>query len=359
MFREYIGISVLPLLGLFGLLPAQVMAHHNFATHYDASNIVEVSGILTSVELRNPHSFFTLDVHGSGGAVENWEVEGHAVGILRREGVSDDTFSVGDVVIVSGPRGRTLDKNLLFGANLQAADGSVFHTMNALSRGLKDRISDSRPGVTGLDRFTGRYLGISSGGQKIADTPMQLTEAGAEARAKFNVHDTPGMNCVAPNLPSIFYPPYLFDIRVDGDQVKLHHEYYGIERPFVIDAPAPTSSETSEYGYRTGKYEENTLIVESSGFPEMLAGLAGNLDSNGNGADIPSSEKKQIVERYSLNSDGSELTITYTVEDSVYLAQPYTDTLVYYRVSSKTPFYDFPCDKDISLRSTLNAQLPD
>ena len=116
MFREYIGISVLPLLGLFGLLPAQVMAHHNFATHYDASNIVEVSGILTSVELRNPHSFFTLDVHGSGGSVENWEVEGHAVGILRREGVSDDTFSVGDVVIVSGPRGRTLDKNLLFGA---------------------------------------------------------------------------------------------------------------------------------------------------------------------------------------------------------------------------------------------------
>jgi hypothetical protein len=358
LYREYTGIFVLPLLGLLGLLPTPAVAHHNFATHYDETNIVEINGTLTSVELRNPHSFFTLDVLGSKGLVENWEVEGHAVGILRREGVTDNTFSIGDVVTVSGPRGRRKDKNLVFGANLQAADGSVFHTMKALTRGSKDKISDTRRGVRGLDRFAGRYLGTSSGGQRIADTPMHLTEAGAEARANFNVHDTPGMNCVAPNLPSIFYPPYLFDIRIDSDQVVLHHEYYGVERPLVIGEPAQATS-NSEYGHRSGRYEDNTLIVDSSGFPEMLAGLAGNLDSNGNGADIPSSEQKRIAERYSLSADGSELSISYTVEDSVYLAEPYTDTLVYYRVSPKTPFYDFPCDKDISLRSTLNAQLPD
>ena len=356
MNREYLAVLALPLLGF---LSTSVSAHHSFATHYDASNIVEVSGVLNSIELRNPHSFFMVNVRSGEGLVENWEVEAHAVGLLRREGISDATFLVGDVVNISGPKGRRKDKNLLFGANLQAADGTVFHTINALTRGSKDRISDARSGVTGLDRLAGRYLGTTRGGQRIADTPMPLTDAGMDARAKFNVHDTPGMNCIAPNLPSIFYAPYLFDIRVDGDQVVLHHEYYDVERPFVLGVSAQPTSGVSEYGYRSGRFEENTLIVDSSGFSAMLAGLAGNLDANGNGADIPSSDQKRIVERYSLNADGSELAISYIVEDSVYLREPYTDTLVYYRVSAETPFYDFPCDKDISLRSTLNAQLPD
>lgn len=357
MNRKYLALLVLPLLGL---LSTSVSAHHNFATHYDATNIIEVSGTLTSVELRNPHSFFMLEVSGSDGSIETWEIEGHAVGILRREGIAADTFSVGDVVTVSGPRGRRKDKNLVLGANLQAADGTVFHTMNALTRGSKDRISDTRTGITGLERLSGRYLGTSApGGQRIADTPMSLTDAGIEARASFDVHDTPGMNCIAPNLPSIFYPPYLFDIRVDGDQVILHHEYFGIERPFAIGGSQLPANDLAEFGQRSGRFEEDMLVVESSRFPAMLAGLAGNLDSNGNGSDIPSSDQKRIVERYSLNADGSELTINFTVEDPVYLTEPYTDSLTYYRVAPETPFYDFPCDSDISRRSTLNAQLPD
>ena len=348
------GWTLLPLLGL---IAQNAAAHHNFATHYDATSIVQITGTLSSVEIRSPHSFFTVSVEGSDGDLETWEVEAHAAAILRREGVGDETFLVGDPVTITGPRGRRTDKNLVFGANLQTADGRVIYTMNALTRGAKDRIPDKRVGVTDLERFAGRYLGTTGEGQRIADTPMPLNEAGRAARAKFNVYDTPGMNCVAPNLPSIFYPPYLFDVRVDGNEVVLHHEYYDVERPFTVGS-TQESLTRPDYGRRHGRLEENVLIVESSGFPAMLAGLAGNLDSNGNGADIPSSEKKSIVERYSLSDDGGELTIEYTVDDPVYLTEAYTDTLVYYRVSPDTVMYDFPCDNDISLRSQMNAKLP-
>ena len=342
---------------LSGLIAQNAAAHHNFATHYDATNIVQITGALTSVEIRSPHSFFTVNVEGSNGDLEAWEVEGHAAAILRREGVGDETFLVGDPVTITGPRGRRTDKNLMFGANLQTADGRVIYTMNALTRGAKDRIPDTRVGITALEGFAGRYLGTTGGGQRIADSPMPLNEAGVAARADFNVYDTPGMNCVAPNLPSIFYPPYLFDIRVNGNEVVLHHEYYDVERQFTAGS-TQESLTPPDYGRRKGRLEENVLIVESSTFPAMLAGLAGNLDSNGNGADIPSSEQKTIIERYRLSDDGGELSIEYTVDDPAYLTEPYTDTLVYYRVSPNTVMYDFPCDKEISLRSQMNAKLP-
>ena len=44
-----------------------VSAHHSFATHYDSSNIVQISGVLSGVKMRNPHSFFELAVTDENG----------------------------------------------------------------------------------------------------------------------------------------------------------------------------------------------------------------------------------------------------------------------------------------------------
>ena len=39
-------------------------------------------------------------------------------------------------------------------------------------------------------------------------------------------------------------------------------------------------------------------MIESAGFPVLRAGLASGWEPNGNGADIPSSSSKRVVERY-------------------------------------------------------------
>ena len=68
------------------LLPAgSVRAHHSFATHYLMDRSVEITGVVTEASLRNPHSFFTLEVTTEDGTVE-WEVEAHAIPLLRRIG---------------------------------------------------------------------------------------------------------------------------------------------------------------------------------------------------------------------------------------------------------------------------------
>jgi hypothetical protein len=79
-------------------------AHHSFATHYDANNVVEVTGILSAVKMRSPHSFFEVDVVNENGETETWDVEAHAVPILRRLGIDRDTLKVGDTVTFRGPR---------------------------------------------------------------------------------------------------------------------------------------------------------------------------------------------------------------------------------------------------------------
>jgi hypothetical protein len=162
------------------------------------------------------------------------------------------------------------------------------------------------------------------------------------------------MHCIPPNLPSILFVPYLYDVRLNGDELLLHNEYYAIKRTVKLGSPDPDTS-TPEFGQRTARFEDGILIVESSEFPPNRAGLAASLEPNGNGFDVPSSDQKRFTERYTVNDDGGELTVEYTLEDPVYLSEPFASRIVFHRVPEDTPMFDFPCDADIATRSTLNA----
>ena len=87
----------------------------------------------------------------------------------------------------------------------------------------------------------------------------------------------------------------------------------------------------------------------------MSAGLASGWEPNGNGADIPSSSHKELIESYTVNEDGSVLTLEYTVTDPVYLTEPYTANVVWHRMPFDSAIYDFTCDAEIASRSTHNA----
>lgn len=97
---------------LIGLLAAFVLsttvalpAHHSFAATYDADKPVSFSGIVTSVEFRNPHIWVFFDVQGAGG-ITNWGCEGGAPNQLFRQGWRPDTLKAGDRITVEGFAGR-------------------------------------------------------------------------------------------------------------------------------------------------------------------------------------------------------------------------------------------------------------
>jgi hypothetical protein len=77
-------------LGTAVMLGGHAFAHHSFAGEFDNSVAVNISGVVTSVEMVNPHSWIYLDVE-TDGAVERWALEGPGpFNIQRRQG--DLTF---------------------------------------------------------------------------------------------------------------------------------------------------------------------------------------------------------------------------------------------------------------------------
>lgn len=336
------------------LLQTQVAhGHHSFATHYDTSNIVEVSGVLSSAKMRSPHSFFEVDAITLDGKKETWEVEAHAVPILRRLGISQDNLKVGDSITFRGPRSRRPEKLLLFGAEIKTSSGELFETLNSIRRAPGYAIYDTREGITGIDRLTGKWMTFISG-QKVSESPLPLNQAGLQARENFNARVNSSSECTPSNLPSLLMIPYVYEISRDGNKIDIFHEYAKVRRPLTLDSSVPNITDP-EYGKRTGRYEDEALIIESDSFPAMSAGLASGWEPNGNGADIPSSTQKTLVERYTVNNDGSILTVEYTVNDPVYLLEPYTAKIIWYRIPFDSPVYDFTCDTEIASRSTQNA----
>lgn len=338
----YCALTILPV--------KEACAHHSFATHYDSNNIVEISGVLTDVKMRNPHSFFEVDVVNVAGATERWEVEAHAVPVLRRIGINRDTLKVGDTVTIRGPRSRRPEKLLLFGARIRTGSGEEFEMLESIRRAPDYYVTDAREG---LERFTGKWMTYITG-QRVTDSPMALNARGLEARANYNALLNSSSDCVPMNLPSLLMLPYVYQLSLEGDTLQIYHEYSQVRRPVVLDSQARSVTDPL-FGYRSGNYADGVLTVKTVDFPGMAAGLASAWDPNGNGADIPSSEQKVLVERYRVSEDGAQLVLEYTVSDPVYLDEPFSDRIVWHRMPADSPIHAFECDADIALRSTQNA----
>lgn len=62
-------------------------AHHAVNSQFDVTKNVAIEGVLTKVELINPHSYMYFDVKEKGKTV-NYSIESGAPGALRRAGLS-------------------------------------------------------------------------------------------------------------------------------------------------------------------------------------------------------------------------------------------------------------------------------
>jgi hypothetical protein len=357
------------LVALALLVVTSAAAHHSFVTHYITDELFRISGTITEVQLRNPHSFYYLDVEIGNGQVERWELEAQSVALLRRMGIDRNTVVPGQRVTVAGMRSRDPDRKLMF-ANEFLLENGERYVMNS----LQDDSVVPQPGIplpeegrfvaTGAaeplsQRLSGVWLRRSAGAHDVFNrdgaSPMPLNEAGLAGRAAYDPLNTPAMNCVPPNFPAMLYAPYLIRISVLEDEVLFEHEYYKITRRIPLQQSIQANAPATEFGREMGTFSSDALVVESEGYLEHPAGLASDWDGNGRGADIPGSTEKRLREEYTVSRDARYLHLNLTVEDPAYLSEPYYSTRVWERAGEDVVFEPVACDPEIARRSSRNA----
>jgi hypothetical protein len=77
-------------------------AHHAFAAEFDAKKPIHLEGLVTKVELINPHSWIHVEVKGADGATISWMVEAGSPNVLLRRGFTKATIATGTPVVVEG-----------------------------------------------------------------------------------------------------------------------------------------------------------------------------------------------------------------------------------------------------------------
>ena len=101
---------------------ASAMAHHAFATEFDATKPVELRGTVVEVEWINPHTWIHIDVKGTDGKTTRWMIEGGTPNTLLRRGITRNSLPEGTEVVVDGYRAKN-GTNRANGRDITFPDG--------------------------------------------------------------------------------------------------------------------------------------------------------------------------------------------------------------------------------------------
>ena len=81
-------------------------AHHPFASEFDASAPVRLTGKVTQVSWNNPHVMIHVTASAAAGE-QNWTVEAASPTELARKGWTQNTVKPGDQITVEGYRAKS------------------------------------------------------------------------------------------------------------------------------------------------------------------------------------------------------------------------------------------------------------
>ena len=176
----------------------------------------------------------------------------------------------------------------------------------------------------------------------------ELTERGLAHQKVFDEAIAPKYDCVPATSPAIQYDPYSMEVTQWPDRVLFRYEKDDQLRTVWLDGRKPTVYDWGIQGFSVGHYDGDALIVDTDHFVFDVTGFD---DYNG----IPSSQMKKVHERYWR--EGTELKMTITVEDEMFLKKPtgYTTRWLPQRPGYKLSAWD--CDPETS-RAPVKMMTP-
>jgi len=114
------------LTGSILLMAGGVQAHHSHAPFYNLDEIVEITGVVKSFLLLNPHPEIVIEVTGSDGEPAEVIVYAQAYAGQMREmgGWTEDSVKIGQTITVVGHPGRSSVSSVM-GQTLTTPSGDV------------------------------------------------------------------------------------------------------------------------------------------------------------------------------------------------------------------------------------------
>jgi hypothetical protein len=284
---------------------APAFAHHSQAM-FDTSQELLLEGTVARFDWVNPHMYLTVATTGPDG--EPALVEGEGVGITQAlvDGLSREALQPGTPVIMrANPNRGGWGKQVRI-LDITTEDGEIhpFYAANTRTRTLT-------PAASLAGRWAPSRASLGAGFGGMARFP--INPAGRAAQAEQGLV-ADGLCFVEP-VPFLAVLDEMREITIGADEVVIHFDNTGdhVLRTVHMNAEHPADVEPSRHGHAVGRWEGETLVIDTIAYEPNAAGL---------GANMPSSPAKHTVERLTLSEDRTRLRYEFTVEDPTYLSAP-------------------------------------
>ncbi|HEY8521421.1 MAG TPA: hypothetical protein VIN61_15190 [Gammaproteobacteria bacterium] len=182
----------------------------------------------------------------------------------------------------------------------------------------------SRSDLDGVWLFTG---------SEVPDD-LHLTPAGQAALDAYEPLIDDGDNyCIPVSFTNIMHTPSPpFEIRQHDDYVEINYEFMDVRRrvpldpSLTVETAPPTVPDHPHLGRSVGRYEGETLVVETAG---VQAGVLDTLGVPG----LPQSAQMRTEERFTATGDELEVVVAH--HDPVYYARDLVVTYGFHRLDSE------------------------
>jgi hypothetical protein len=294
-----------PLLAAIAIASAPASAHHSVSM-FDTTQEILIEGTVARFDWVNPHMYLVVETTGPDG--KKVQIEGEGLGITQAlvDGLDRDSLKPGThVVMRANPNRGGWGKQVRI-QDVTTQDGEI-HPFYAANR--RTRVLTPAESIEGHWAPARAALGAAFGamGRWPVTPEARVVQAKLEADGK----------CMTEPTPVLSILDELRTIEVGDKEVVLKFDNTGdhVDRIVHMNAQHPANVQPSVHGHSIGRWEGQTLVIDTIGFEPNLSGVALN---------IPSSAGKHTVERLTLTEDKLRLRYEITVEDPLYLSAPAT-----------------------------------
>jgi hypothetical protein len=295
--------AALPTFAAAALLGVPASAHHS-QSMFDTSQEIIIEGTVARFDWVNPHMYLIVETKGPDG--QPALVEGEGVGITQAlvDGLNREALQPGTPVVMrANPNRGGWGKQVRI-MDVTTQDGEVhpFYAANTRTRVLTP--AESLEGHWAPNRAA---LGAGFG----AMARWPVTPEGRAAQAQLIADGL----CYVEPAPFLMVLDELRTIELGEDEVVMQFDNTGdrVTRTIHMGAEHPGNLQPSLHGHSIGKWEGNTLVIDTIGYEP---------NPSGNGANVPSGPGKHTVERLTLTPERTRLRYEFTVEDPTYLTGP-------------------------------------